>query len=101
VPSAFSMVTGEAHWEVFVRSRAAETGCFVIAPGQVGLHEGTRRTWGHSMIVNPWGKILAEADGETPGIIMAELDLSQVEKYRENIPALKNEREFTMKSNQS
>jgi predicted amidohydrolase len=95
VPSAFSMPTGEAHWELFVRSRAAETGCFVLAPGQCGLHEGTRRTWGHSMIVGPWGNILAEAD-DKPGFITADIDLSEVEKYRQNIPALNNDREFSL-----
>lgn len=96
IPSAFSMPTGEAHWELFVRSRASETGCFVLAPGQCGLHEGSRQTWGHSMIVNPWGKILAEATGKETGFITADLDLSEVEKYRQNIPALNNDRDFTL-----
>lgn len=96
IPSAFSMPTGAAHWELFVRSRASETGCFVLAPGQVGVHEGTRRTWGHSMIVDPWGKILAEANGDEPGVIFADLDLEEVEKYRQNIPALNNDREFSL-----
>jgi predicted amidohydrolase len=95
VPSAFSMPTGQAHWELFVRSRAAETGCFVLAPGQCGLHEGTRQTWGHSMIVDPWGKILAEA-GDKPGFITADLNLEEVEKYRQNIPALNNDRDFSL-----
>lgn len=98
IPSAFSMPTGEAHWELFVRSRASETGCFVLAPGQCGLHEGSRQTWGHSMIVNPWGKILAEATGKETGFIIADLDLSEVEKYRQNIPALNNDRDFTLQT---
>lgn len=96
VPSAFSIPTGSAHWEIFLRTRAAETGCFVIAPGQCGLHEGTRRTWGHSMIVDPWGVILAERREDTPGILMADLDLSRVDEVRANVPALTQDRAFTI-----
>ncbi len=96
VPSAFSIPTGQAHWEIFVRTRAAETGSFVLAAGQCGLHEGSRRTWGHSMIVGPWGNIMAQAEKDEPGIISATLDLDAVDKYREGIPALKHDRTYTV-----
>lgn len=97
VPAAFSPVTGAAHWETLLRARAIETGCFVLAPAQSGLHpaaEGRpRRTWGHSLAVAPWGEVLADA-GELPGITMVDLDLSRVEDARRRIPSLLHDRDF-------
>ncbi len=96
VPAAFTRVTGEAHWHALLRARAIETGCFVLAPAQGGLHEDGRETYGHSLIVSPWGEILAEAKGEEPGIILADLDLDQVAKARARIPALHNDQEIQL-----
>lgn len=90
VPSAFTVPTGQAHWEVLLRARAIENGCFVLAAAQCGEHHGGRQTHGHSMIIDPWGKILAEAD-EDPGIITAEIDLSKVSLARKAIPSLQHE----------
>ena len=81
VPSAFTRKTGEAHWHVLLRARAIETGCFVFAAAQAGLHENKRETYGHSLIIDPWGEILAEGDVE-PGIIMAKIDPAKVETAR-------------------
>jgi predicted amidohydrolase len=94
VPAAFTRPTGEAHWEVLLRARAIETGAFVLAPAQVGTHEDGRATWGRSMIVDPWGIVLAQAEGEDPTVVVADLDLGQVGKARAAIPALANERAF-------
>ena len=94
VPAAFTRSTGEAHWEILLRARAIETGSFVLAPAQGGLHEDGRGTWGHSMIVSPWGEVLARAADDAPGVIAATLDLDAVAKARQAIPALKNERGF-------
>ena len=96
IPSAFTRVTGEAHWHALIRARAIETGCFVIAPAQGGKHEDGRETYGHSLIVSPWGEVLAEADGAEPGIVLADLDLSEVAKARARIPSLGNERAFPL-----
>jgi len=93
VPAAFTVPTGQAHWEVLLRARAIETGSFVMAPGQTGEHAGGRKTYGHSMIIGPWGDILAQA-GEDVGYITAELDLENVIKARTAIPALKHDREY-------
>ena len=93
VPAAFTVPTGTAHWETLLRARAIETGSFVLAPAQCGEHADGRRTYGHSLIVAPWGEVLAEA-GETPGIIAAELDLAAVAKARSMIPALQHDRAF-------
>ncbi|MCB1682445.1 MAG: carbon-nitrogen hydrolase family protein [Rhodospirillales bacterium] len=93
VPAAFTVPTGQAHWEVLLRARAIETGCFVIAPGQTGEHEGGRKTWGHSLIINPWGEILADA-GNAVGIITADLDLYEVDYARKKIPALQHDRTY-------
>ena len=94
VPAAFARTTGELHWHVLLRARAIETGCFIVAPAQCGEHDGNRKTYGHSMIIDPSGKILAEA-GETPGVIVAKLDLSQVEATRKRLPSLFHDCEFT------
>jgi len=94
VPAAFTRSTGEAHWEILLRARAIETGAFVLAPAQGGQHEDGRGTWGHSMIVGPWGEVLARSDDDEPGVIAATLDLDAVARARQAIPALKNERGF-------
>ncbi|WP_417790180.1 carbon-nitrogen hydrolase family protein [Terasakiella pusilla] len=96
VPAAFTKPTGRAHWEVLLRARAIENGCFVIAPGQCGTHKGDRETYGHSLIIAPWGEILSEA-GEEPGIFMADLDLSEVDKARGKVPSLKHDRPYPLK----
>lgn len=94
IPAAFTVPTGKAHWEILLRARAIEAGCFVLAPAQSGDHEGARKTYGHSMIIGPWGDILAERKDSGPGIIFADLDLEQVKKTRNSIPALQHDREF-------
>ena len=94
VPAAFTRPTGEAHWEILLRARAIETAAYVLAPAQGGFHEDGRGTWGRSTIVGPWGDILAKADDDEPGVIMAELDLGAVAKARSAIPALANDRVF-------
>jgi predicted amidohydrolase len=91
VPSAFTRQTGQAHWHVLLRARAIETGCFVLAAAQGGDHEVGRATYGHSLIVSPWGKVLAEG-GETPGIIAAEIDPAEVAAARQRIPSLNHVR---------
>lgn len=93
IPAAFTVPTGQAHWETLLRARAIETGSFVIAPAQCGTHQGARQTYGHSMIIGPWGEILASiGDGE--GIIMAELDMQMVQNARQAIPALLHDQEI-------
>jgi len=91
IPAAFTHTTGKAHWHVLQRARAIETGCFVIAPAQGGIHPNGRHTYGHSLIVAPWGEILAEA-GEDPCVITAEIDPSKVAEARQRIPALTHDR---------
>lgn len=98
IPAAFTRVTGEAHWHTLVRARAIETGCFVIAPAQAGRHEDGRETFGHSLIVSPWGDILAEGSATEPGVVMAEIDLAEVASARRRIPALSNEQTFSLKT---
>jgi predicted amidohydrolase len=93
VPAAFTRQTGEAHWHILLRARAIETGAFVLAATQGGLHESGRVTFGHSLVVSPWGEILAEA-GEEPGVIFADIDLAASAEARARIPALKHGREF-------
>jgi predicted amidohydrolase len=97
-PAAFTVPTGRAHWHALLRARAIETGCFVLAAAQVGRHPARRgrerETWGHSLAVSPWGEILAEADGETPGVAMATLDLGAVAEARGRVPSLANARAF-------
>ena len=94
VPAAFTRPTGEAHWEVLLRARAIENGAFVLAPAQGGHHEDGRGTWGHSIAIDPWGRILAQAQGDEPGVVIADLDLDEVERTRAAIPSLANERVF-------
>ncbi len=88
VPSAFTRVTGEAHWETLLRARAIETGAWIIAPAQGGVHEDGRETHGHAMIVSPWGEVVAEAPHRDPCIISAEIDLAAVAEARRRIPSL-------------
>lgn len=98
VPAAFTVPTGKAHWHVLLRARAIETGSFVIAAAQGGKHENGRTTYGHSVIISPWGEVLAEMqdvdDVPQTGFIVAEIDLEQVAKQRKNIPVLANEQDF-------
>jgi predicted amidohydrolase len=93
IPAAFTKQTGEAHWHVLIRARAIETGAFVLAATQGGLHESGRATFGHSLIVSPWGEVLAEA-GEEPGVVFADIDLAASAEARARIPALKHGRDF-------
>jgi predicted amidohydrolase len=93
IPAAFTVPTGEAHWHVLLRARAIETGAFVFAPAQCGQHAGGRRTYGHSLIVAPWGEILAEA-GDEPGILATVVDFSQVAAARGMIPSLRHDRDY-------
>ncbi|WP_026321143.1 carbon-nitrogen hydrolase family protein [Arhodomonas aquaeolei] len=90
LPSAFTVPTGQAHWTVLVRARAIENGMWLLAPGQVGSHPGGRRTWGHSLVVDPWGVVLAE--GEGPGAVTAAFDPDAVAAARRRIPALEHRR---------
>ena len=94
VPAAFTRPTGEAHWETLLRARAIETGAFVLAPSQGGDHEDGRATWGRSMAVDPWGRVIAVLDHDEPGVLFADLDLDAVIKARAAIPALTHDRAF-------
>jgi predicted amidohydrolase len=94
IPAAFTQTTGEAHWHILLRARAIETGSFVVAAAQGGHHEDGRETYGHSLIVDPWGHILAEAERE-PGFIVADIDPTVSRTTRERIPVLANERSFS------
>jgi predicted amidohydrolase len=95
VPSAFTVPTGRAHWHVLLRARAIETGSFVLAAAQGGRHESGRETYGHSLIVSPWGEVLAEA-GTEPGIVIADIDLAQADLARARIPALVHDRPMSL-----
>jgi predicted amidohydrolase len=93
IPSAFTRQTGAAHWHVLVRARAIENGCFVLAAAQTGRHESGRETYGHSLIVSPWGEVLAEAGSEV-GVVVADIHPGEVEKARQRIPSLRHDRPF-------
>jgi deaminated glutathione amidase len=97
VPAAFNHITGAAHWEVLLRARAIETGCFVLAPAQTGFHPETngkgRKTHGHSLAIAPWGEVLADA-GTEPGVTLVDLDLAEVAKARGRVPSLSHDRDF-------
>lgn len=97
VPAAFHPVTGAAHWHVLLRARAIETGCFVVAPAQTGTHPTTRgkprQSYGHSLVVAPWGDVLADG-GTDAGIVFADIDLKQVAEARKRVPSLTHDREF-------
>ncbi len=98
-PAAFTVPTGKAHWQVLLRARAIETGCFILAPAQCGTHAQTRKTYGHSIAIDPWGKVIAEA-GENPCVTLVDLDLNLVSEARAKIPALTHDREFTTHDHQ-
>ncbi|MGE0521186.1 MAG: carbon-nitrogen hydrolase family protein [Candidatus Binatia bacterium] len=93
VPSAFMQITGEAHWHTLLRARAIETGCYVLAPAQCGIPHAGRESYGHSLIVNPWGEVLGDA-GTKPNIIVTDLDLTQVTEARRRIPSITQEFTF-------
>lgn len=95
-PACFTKQTGEAHWHVLHRARAIETGSFMISAAQGGKHEDGRETYGHSLIVDPWGRVLADAGGSEPGVILAEIDLALVADARARIPSLQHGRPFTV-----
>lgn len=97
VPAAFTKVTGEAHWHTLLRARAIECQCFVFAAAQGGRHEHGRDTYGHSLIISPWGQILAEG-GVQPGVILADIDLQAIEDARSRVPSLGHDRPFTVES---
>ena len=97
-PAAFTRQTGEAHWHVLQRARAIENGAFVVSAAQGGVHEDGRETYGHSLIVDPWGRVIAEADGDEPGVIVANLALDEVKAARAKIPNLKNARDYRVET---
>lgn len=89
VPSAFTYTTGKAHWEVLLRARAIENQCYVLAPAQGGTHTNGRKTWGHSMLIDPWGDVIAQLD-EGPGVVSGTIDFDCIENIRQALPALKH-----------
>jgi predicted amidohydrolase len=94
VPAAFTVPTGDAHWETLLRARAIETGCWILAPAQAGLHEDGRRTWGRSTVVGPWGEVVAKLDHDEPGVLFATLDFDAVTRARNAVPQLTHDRDF-------
>jgi len=94
VPAAFTRPTGAAHWQVLLRARAIETGAFVLAAAQGGLHEDGRETWGRSLVVSPWGEVIALADHDEPCVLRAAIDPAETERARASIPALQHDRAF-------
>lgn len=96
VPAAFTVPTGRAHWEVLLRARAIENGAYVVAAAQVGRHDDGRDTWGHSMVVDPWGRIVGDLGGEAPGLRVLELDLAAVADARRQIPSLRHDRPYEL-----
>ena len=95
IPAAFTRPTGEAHWQVLMRARAIETGSYVLAAAQGGFHEDRRGTYGHSIVVGPWGQVVASLDHDEPGVLVADLDAAAPGKARAAIPALANAQPFT------
>jgi len=93
VPAAFTVPTGQAHWHLLLRARAVENACFVIAPAQCGVHEDGRATYGHSLIVAPWGEVLLDMEG-APGLAFADINLAEVDEARAQVPVLANRRFF-------
>jgi predicted amidohydrolase len=96
VPAAFTVPTGEAHWETLLRARAIESGAYVLAPAQAGAHEDGRRTWGRSTVVAPWGEVVARLDDDAPGVLFALLDFDAVARAREAVPQLTHDRDFAL-----
>lgn len=97
MPAAFTRQTGEAHWHVLQRARAIENGAWVISAAQGGLHDDGRETYGHSLVVDPWGRVVAEADHDGPGVVIADIDTAASAEARKKIPNLKNAREFSVR----
>lgn len=95
-PAAFTRQTGEAHWHVLLRARAIENGAFVVAAAQGGHHDDGRDTYGHSLVIDPWGRIVAEAPADEPGVILADIDPADVVAARRSIPVIRNERRFAL-----
>ena len=96
IPAAFTVPTGMAHWHVMLRARAIEASAFVVAAAQVGRHEDGRRTYGHSLVVDPWGAVLLDMGGEQPGLGFAEVDLARIAEVRAQVPSLANRREIAI-----
>ena len=94
VPAAFTLQTGEVHWHILLRARAIETGCFILASGQGGFHDVGRNTYGHSLIVSPWGEVIAEAEGIETCVILADIKVADVATARERVPSLRHDRPF-------
>jgi deaminated glutathione amidase len=94
IPAAFTTPTGAAHWHVMLRARAIEASAFVIAAAQVGRHEDGRETYGHSLVVDPWGEVLLDMGGEAPGLAFCDIDLARIAEVRAQVPALANRREI-------
>jgi deaminated glutathione amidase len=95
IPAAFTAPTGKAHWHTLLRARAIETGAYIIAPAQGGRHEDGRTTFGHSLVVDPWGEIFAELDNDEPGVLIAMLKLDKVAEARSKIPSLMHDRPYS------
>jgi predicted amidohydrolase len=100
VPSSFQRETGKAHWHTLLRARAIENACFVIAPAMCGDHPGKRMTYGHTLVVDPWGEVIAEG-GEAPSVVYADLDLARVAAVRSLLPSLAHDRPFAPPAGQS
>jgi deaminated glutathione amidase len=96
VPAAFTVPTGEAHWETLLRARAIESGSYILASAQAGQHEDGRRTWGRSTVVAPWGEVVAKLDNDEPGVLFATLDFDAVTRAREAVPQLTHDRDFAL-----
>ena len=97
VPAAFTRATGEAHWHTLLRARSIENGCFVLAAAQCGEHAGGRKTYGHSLAVDPWGRVLADAGPDAVGVTMVTLSLDEVRRARQQVPSLQHDRDFTLR----
>src|SRR5687768_11189075 len=95
IPSSFQRATGKVHWHTLLKARAIENACFVFAPAMCGEHPGNRTTYGHSLVVDPWGEVLADG-GEAPGIVYADIDPARVDKVRGMLPCLEHDREFVV-----
>jgi predicted amidohydrolase len=95
IPAAFTYTTGIAHWHSLLRARAIENGCFVFAPAQCGMHPGNRRTYGHSLIIDPWGAIIAEGPEDKIGVITATIDTDKITEARSMVPSLRHDRQFS------
>lgn len=96
VPAAFTEFTGQAHWHTLLRARAIENGCYIVAPAQTGLHPNKRRTYGHSLIIDPWGEILADG-GEGEGVVLADIDTARVVEVRASLPSLQHDQKMNLK----